>query len=231
VGRRVIAWIDGGGEIVGKKSSHIVAEVLASERPRLKSLLRVGSGGYQWLPMATSRLVAEASASERPAALPFGSLEIFYIRSMGNFSHLILDNQLYFITATTKGRRGIFSRAENAETMLKILQEIRERGAAKIYAFVLMPDHLHILLKPEAEPLAKIMQRIKGKAARLINQKEGKEGALWQREYYERAIRDESDLEEKYNYIVYNPVKGGLAEKPEDYPYSSAALKDMVDSV
>ncbi len=114
---------------------------------------------------------------------------------------------------------------------MKILQEIRERGAAKIYAFVLMPDHLHILLKPEAEPLGKIMQRIKGKAARLINQKEGKEGALWQREYYERAIRDESDLEEKYNYIVYNPVKDGLAEKPEDYPYSSAALKDMVDGV
>lgn len=149
---------------------------------------------------------------------------------MGNFTHPILENQVYFITTSTKNREKTFSKPENANIVLEILEELRKVGAAKIYAFVIMPDHLHLIVKPEKESLAMIVQRIKGKSARLINQREDRNGILWQREYYERAIRDEADLEEKYGYIIYNPVKSGLAKESEDYPFSSAALKEMVDS-
>ncbi|MCI0330785.1 MAG: transposase [candidate division Zixibacteria bacterium] len=142
---------------------------------------------------------------------------------------MILDNQIYFITTTTRERDKVFTSDENSRVMLKIFEEIRESGAAKISAFVIMPDHLHLVVKPEKKSLDKIMQKIKGKSSRLINQLRNRNGGLWQREYFERAIRDEKDLEEKYQYIVYNPVKEGLAERPEEYPYSSAALKEMVD--
>lgn len=64
----------------------------------------------------------------------------------------------------------------------------------------------------------------------MINQRENRSGVLWQKEYYERAVRDEKDLREKYDYIIFNPVKSGLAERPEDYPHSSEFRKDMVDS-
>ena len=127
------------------------------------------------------------------------------------------------------GRRKVFASNENARVMLKIFEEIRKAGAAKIYAFVIMPDHLHLILKPESEPLPRIMQKVKGKSSRLINQRESTNGGLWQKEYFERAIRDEKDLEEKYRYIIYNPVKNGLTETPEEYPFSSAALTEMVD--
>ncbi len=118
---------------------------------------------------------------------------------------------------------------ENARLVLNILEEIRKTGMAKIYAFAIMPDHLHLILKPEKEPLSKIMQKIKGKSSRLINLRENAKGELWQKEYYERAIRDEKDLMEKYHYIIYNPVKEGLAQSPEEYPYSSENLKEMID--
>jgi REP element-mobilizing transposase RayT len=118
---------------------------------------------------------------------------------------------------------------ENALLMLGIFEEVRKTDAAKIFAFVIMPDHLHLILKPEKESLSKIMQKIKGKSSRLINQRENTNGVLWQKEYHERAIRDEEDLNEKYQYVIYNPVKQGLAETPEAYPYSSAALREMVD--
>jgi len=127
------------------------------------------------------------------------------------------------------GRGKVFASNENARIILEIFEEIRKSDAAKIFAFVIMPDHLHLIVKPEKEPLAKIMQKIKGKTSRLINQRESTNGGLWQKEYFERVIRDEKDLEEKYRYIIYNPVKNGLTETPEEYPFSSAALTEMVD--
>ena len=63
----------------------------------------------------------------------------------------------------------------------------------------------------------------------MINQREKRSGVLWQAEYYERAVRDEKDFCEKHNYIVYNPVKTGLAKNPKGYPYSSESHKEMVD--
>ena len=49
------------------------------------------------------------------------------------------------------------------------------------------------------------------------------------KEYYERAIRNEKDLMEKYRYIINNPVKEGLSQTPEEYQYSSACLTELVD--
>ena len=150
---------------------------------------------------------------------------------MSNFSHPILDNQVYFITTTSSGRRKVFVIEKNARLLFNVIGEIRETALAKIYAFVIMPDHLHLIIKPEKEPLSKVMQKIKGKSARLINLRENTSGEVWQKEYYERVVRDEKDLTEKYQYIIYNPVKEGLSQTPEEYPYSSAALSEMVDEL
>jgi len=79
---------------------------------------------------------------------------------VSNFSHPILENQIYFITSTIHKRRRVFASMENALLMLGIFEEVRKTDAAKIFAFVIMPDHLHLILKPEKESLSKIMQKI-----------------------------------------------------------------------
>jgi len=88
-----------------------------------------------------------------------------------------------------------------------------------------MPDHVHLILKPvvnvsNAEfSLSKILQSIKGFTALEINKVRGAKGAIWQAESYDRIIRDYDEYLEKWQYIRNNPVKTGLSESPEEYPF------------
>ena len=86
-----------------------------------------------------------------------------------------------------------------------------------------MPDHVHLLLKPEElEPglwvdLSNIMKGIKGATARKINLALGTTGTVWQKETFDRLIRDEEELYQKWNYMFWNPKFAGLVEDPDDY--------------
>ena len=88
-----------------------------------------------------------------------------------------------------------------------------------------MPDHVHLLLRPrEVESglwtdLGKIMKIVKGAGARRINLALGTSGSVWQDESYDRIIRDEQEFEGKWTYMRENPVRAGLVDVPEDYPY------------
>ena len=89
-------------------------------------------------------------------------------------------------------------------------------------AYVIMPDHVHLLLRPLANwRLAKILQGIKGFTAREINRVLGRRGSFWQDESFDHLVRDEGDWVDKFEYIHNNPVSAGLVERPEDYPFSS----------
>ncbi|MCG3128410.1 MAG: Isoleucine--tRNA ligase [Phycisphaerae bacterium] len=91
-----------------------------------------------------------------------------------------------------------------------------------LHAAVVMPDHAHVLCTPlekskgEWWSIADLMHSIKGFSAKEINRLRGTSGLVWQREYYDRIIRSPDDFEEKWNYIVTNPVRRGL---PETYPW------------
>jgi REP element-mobilizing transposase RayT len=92
----------------------------------------------------------------------------------------------------------------------------------ELHAAVVMPDHLHLLCTPlEKAPrewwsIADLMHSIKGFTAQEINRHRTTEGTVWQGEYFDRIIRSESDLEEKWNYIVTNPQR---RELPPNYPW------------
>ncbi len=89
----------------------------------------------------------------------------------------------------------------------------------------IMPDHVHLILKPVSShsedqfSLSKILQGIKGFTAREINKLRGTRGALWQDESFDRIIRGHDEYLEKWNYLRNNPVKVGLCETPEEYPF------------
>jgi putative transposase len=104
-----------------------------------------------------------------------------------------------------------------------------------IYAYVVMADHTHSLVQPlpkvndplswcdynEFYPLESIVGLIKGKSARLINKRNGRSGAMWQKEAYDRTIRNQRDLEETIDYLHHNPVRWKLVDSPEKYRWSS----------
>lgn len=93
-----------------------------------------------------------------------------------------------------------------------------------------MPEHFHLLIVPRnGVKLSWLMQEIKKGSARLINKLNNSQGKMWLDEYYDYVIRDENDLVKHLNYIDTNPVKRGLVETPEEYPWSSANGKFHTD--
>ena len=92
----------------------------------------------------------------------------------------------------------------------------------KIYAWVLMPNHVHILLQPEAK-LAKITRSIKNYSARQANAILGRTGQpFWQDESYDHWVRGREEFAKIAGYIEENPVAAGLVESPSAWRWSSA---------
>ena len=92
----------------------------------------------------------------------------------------------------------------------------------RLRAWVLLINHVHILIEPNA-PLAAITRRVKGFTARKANSilhRQGKQ--FWQTESYDHWIRNEKEANQVIRYIENNPVAAGLVDKPEDWIWSSA---------
>ena len=93
----------------------------------------------------------------------------------------------------------------------------------QLYAIVVMPDHLHLLLKPLRDlsgwpyPLLDILQCFKSATAHRINQCLHTSGPVWQEESFDHVVRSDESLKEKAEYIRLNPVRRNLVLRPEDY--------------
>jgi putative transposase len=97
-----------------------------------------------------------------------------------------------------------------------------ELGHYSVHAYVVMSNHVHILLDPRV-PLRRITGGLKGVSARDANAKLGRIGkAFWQDESFDHWIRNEAQFERVRTYIEHNPVKAGLVARPEDWKWSSA---------
>ena len=93
----------------------------------------------------------------------------------------------------------------------------------ELHAFVVMANHVHALLTPGA-PLARIMRSIKRKTAATANQILGRDGQrFWQEESFDRWCRNEVEFARIQQYIEWNPVKAGLVQRPQDWPWSSCS--------
>jgi putative transposase len=116
--------------------------------------------------------------------------------------------------------------------MLSTLLHYRDSGAYLLHEFVIMPDHLHLMLTPNDETsLEKAVQLIKGGSSHRIHKERGGKMEIWQVGFHDWTIRDLEDWKAKANYIHMNPVKARLCERSEDWPYSSASRKFSLDSV
>jgi REP element-mobilizing transposase RayT len=92
-----------------------------------------------------------------------------------------------------------------------------------IHAWVIMPNHVHVLFTPLEEwSVAKILHSWKSFSAREANKILGRVGEFWQREYFDRAIRDEKGFNAAIEYIENNPMKADLCQTAEEWQFSSA---------
>ena len=129
----------------------------------------------------------------------------------------------YFITTVTYQRKPVFTDLYCARAFIRVLHILHERQYIHSLAWVLMPDHFHGLfqLGEEAE-LSTVIKRLKGLSARVINKRLQRKGYVWQKEYYDHAIRDNENIKQVARYIVANPLRAGIVTHVGKYPHWDA---------
>ena len=141
-----------------------------------------------------------------------------------------LADRIFFVTSVTWGRRSLFQSETAARLLLDTMFSYRERGIFQLYEFVIMPDHIHLLLAPKAGiAVERAMQFIKGGFSHRFMKESGSRMEIWQRSFTNHRIRDLTDFEKHRRYIHLNPIRAGLVEFPKDYSYSSAHAGFVVD--
>jgi putative transposase len=132
----------------------------------------------------------------------------------------------FSITAVAANRRRLFQTDANANLMIQLLTDDRAKGRYQIHAFVLMPDHIHLLITPAPNvSIEKAMQFIKGGFSFRLKSKM----PVWEDSFMKRRIEDARDFDAHRDYIHANPVRAHLAENPEDFPFSSAHARQTAD--
>lgn len=110
-----------------------------------------------------------------------------------------------------------------ARIVVRALMEAQQRGMCELHSWVVIPNHVHVLLAPRSE-LRKVTKWIKGVTAFRINKMLKRSGRrLWQEESFDHWIRSSAQFERVRSYIETNPVKAGLVASPAEWPWSSAA--------
>ncbi len=141
--------------------------------------------------------------------------------------------QTYFVTKCVESRRPILAVASAAEIVIGSLAHVRRQGQIKLLAFVIMPDHYHAVftLLPGAE-LSALMRRIGSFTGRRIGEVLGLVHPVWQDDgFHDRACRTDKEVLDAAEYVHNNPVRRGLTELAEDWPFSSAhpGRRDLLD--
>jgi putative transposase len=134
--------------------------------------------------------------------------------------HATNTGQTYMVSTETWGRRSLFQAERWAKLLIDTLYHYRGQTYL-LHEFVVMPDHIHVLMTPQTS-LERAVQFIKGGFSYRAKKELGSNMEVWQRGFSDHRIRDANDYAIHVCYIHNNPVKEQLCERPEDFPYSSS---------
>ncbi|MGA9751204.1 MAG: transposase [Acidobacteriota bacterium] len=134
--------------------------------------------------------------------------------------HFHVRGARYSLTFRLSPRQSPPLSSKECEAMVS---HIHKMGPGKVEAFVVMPDHVHLLYSTTRdEHLIKTLQSLKGSSSHTLTSRFGRRSPIWQDETYDHLIRNEPEFSTAWLYIEGNPVRKGLVSRITDYPWSSA---------
>jgi putative transposase len=138
---------------------------------------------------------------------------------------ILSPSRTFFVTTKSSMGRRLLQSERNAKLLIDVLRSLVSEHKFQLHDFVVMPDHLHLLLTVEYEmTVEKAMQFVKGRFSHRLKQEFGFMGDVWQRGFSEvQVMNRESNLRYR-EYIAMNPVKAGLVDSPEKYPFCFESL-------
>jgi REP element-mobilizing transposase RayT len=137
----------------------------------------------------------------------------------GRFSQA---NGLYLLTTVTEQRIPWFQVLSFAQIMCQSLEDPNCLGGSKNLCWVVMPDHIHLLLQLGDAGLSEVAKKLKALSARRLNREIGRTGRFWAPGFHDHALRTGEDMKGVARYIVANPLRAGLVKRVADYPYWNA---------
>ncbi|TET39633.1 MAG: transposase [Planctomycetota bacterium] len=147
---------------------------------------------------------------------------------MPRFARIVMPGVPHHVTQRGNRRQQTFFTSEDYEEYLNLLGEWSRRASLSVWAYCLMPNHVHLLVVPEdANSLRQCISQVHCRYTRMINFREKWRGYLWQGRFASFPM-DDSHMLAAARYILLNPVRAKLVDQADEWPYSSihAHLKE-----
>ncbi|HQW28800.1 MAG: transposase [Verrucomicrobiales bacterium] len=143
-------------------------------------------------------------------------------KHLRRLDRIFTRSPVYFITTTVAGRRGIL----NSSAMQDVVEEVWSNGESlygwSVGPYVIMPDHVHFFCRETSEAASSLSSFV-GKWKEWTSKYGSKRLEialpLWQAGFFDHVLRSGESLREKIEYVWHNPVRGGLVDEPEDWPF------------
>ena len=153
-----------------------------------------------------------------------------HLRRLGR---VFIRDPVYFITTCTAKRAPVLAADIPHRTCIEVWENSRRLYGWHVGRYVLMPDHVHFFCRPEigANPLKVFIGKWKEWTAKSLRDRIGAAMPLWQEEFFDHALRSHESYREKWEYVWQNPVRAGLVDQTEDWPYQGCLTELRVDEV
>jgi putative transposase len=128
---------------------------------------------------------------------------------------------MYHVTLRGNHRQNIFFTPQDRSLLSELIAEVTQRFDSRVHAYCFMTNHIHALIQVSDAPLGRLMLRIAGRYARVVQRSLRTTGHLFEKRYYPVLVDADEYLLELLRYIHLNPVRARMVQSPDDYPWSS----------
>ena len=141
---------------------------------------------------------------------------------MARMARVVVPRYPHHVTQRGNRRQRTFFSDSDYRTYIKLLADARKNASVAIWAYCLMPNHVHLVVVPEhVDSLAYMFRETHRRYTLCVNVREGWKGHLWQ-ERFHSVVMDDLHVLAAVRYVELNPVRAGLCRRPEQWPWSSA---------
>jgi putative transposase len=137
--------------------------------------------------------------------------------------YLLPGAGVYHVTARGVARSAISRDDDDRRLFLALLARVVHRTDWDCHAFCLMPNHHHLIVETHVDLLSAGLRLLNGHYAQAFNERHGRSGHLFGDRFAAFVIEDDDHLERAADYVLQNPVRAGLCERAEDWPWSRAS--------
>ena len=140
---------------------------------------------------------------------------------MGRQPRIEFDGAWYHVMNRGACKQDVFLNDNNFAAFLRLLNTVHERYKAQVHAYCLMSNHYHLLIHTPLGNISSVMAYVNSMYTRLFNYDHGRDGPIFRGRYHAIIVDSDCYLQQVSRYIHLNPIKAHMAEKPEEYKWSS----------